>query len=624
MKRHQLLHLQLQQAKLLDQARPPSRIQWNRFIACVNQSYLEADQTRDQLEKTIALASQDIHMAYQNPDLDSHRQQLLAIARGISDPVFLIDEQGKYINIICNDSHPLYNKTDKLIGRSIHNCFPQQLAKQLHERIQHSLLMQSLTSIEYEINVSNDLRNFEARILPAHLQIDGLQTVVFSAIDITHLKKSSSSAPYPPDTDQLTELPNRSRYIKHINQLISLAQRNETQFALLHIDLNKFKDINNALGHAVGDHVLRTVSSRLVDTFRDIDIVARISGNEFGILLEHVSDIFYLANTAERCIKSIKQPILLDQQTAHIIPSIGIAVYPQDGLAYEDLLHAAEHAMFAAKTSESNDYAFYRPSLTHAAIERIQMEKDCREALNNNAFFLHYQPQVDARSGHIVAVEALIRWRHKKHGMIAPEKFIPLAERIGLISQLGNWVLDKSCWQLRQWIDQGVAKIRMAVNVSALEFCQQAYPNIVAQTLRKYDIEPALIELEITENAFQSSEQSKKTLCELKKLGVIITIDDFGTGYSCLDSLAELPLDQLKIDRQFVKNSLEENKHAIIIGTVITMAKALKLSVVAEGVETVDHVQYLTGLRCDIFQGFYFGKPVEPQLIPSLIKRSYD
>lgn len=484
--------------------------------------------------------------------------------------------------------------------------------------------MQSLTTIEYEINVSNDLRNFEARILPAHLQIDGLQTVVFSAIDITHLKESSHSAYARSNTDQLTELPNRNRYIQRISQLIHLAKRNETQFALLHIDLNKFKDINDALGHSFGDHVLRTVSSRLVNTLRDIDVVARISGNEFGILLEHVSDVFYLANTAERCIQSIKQPILLEQQTAHITPSIGIAVYPQDGLTYEGLLHAAEHAMFSAKTNASNDYAFYRPNLTTAAIERIQMEKDCREALNNNEFFLHYQPQIDARSGRIVAVEALIRWQHKEHGMISPEKFIPLAERIGLISQLGNWVLDKSCWQLRQWIDQGVEKVRMAVNVSALEFAQQTYPNIVAQTLLKYDIDPSLIELEITENAFQSSEQSKQTLHKLKKLGVSIIIDDFGTGYSCLDSLAELPLDQLKIDRQFVKNSLDENKHAIIIGTVITMAKALKLSVVAEGVETVDHVQYLTGLQCDIFQGFYFYSPVEPQLIPSLIKQSHD
>lgn len=326
---------------------------------------------------------------------------------------------------------------------------------------------------------------------------------------------------------------------------------------------------------------------------------------------------------AEKCLKAITRPLTLAERELRPRASIGITIFPEDGQNREQLLQAADSAMYAAKSSGKHRYAFYTPELTAKAEERLLLEHDLRKSIGTDEFELYYQPQIALNSGRMVGVEALIRWHHPEHGLIPPDQFIDVAERIGLISKLGEWVILTACKQIVAWRLLGLPPLRMAVNISGSHFQERGFVDATQQVLAETGVEPEALELEITEGVIQHTDQTIATFKRLKALGINIAIDDFGTGYSCLSSLKQLPIDYLKVDSSFLHGLLENADDSIIIATIIGMGHALGLSVVAEGVEREDQVKYLYGIGCDLVQGYYFSKPVTADQIPELAVKNF-
>ncbi len=365
------------------------------------------------------------------------------------------------------------------------------------------------------------------------------------------------------------------------------------------------------------------VAARLQGILRDIDFSARLGGDEFCVLLEDIGNGYSTAGVARKCLNVIAEPVVIAGRELQPRASIGITLFPDDGQDPETLLQNADSAMYAAKQAGSHRFAFYTPQLTIDAERRMTLEHELRRSIKLGEFVLHYQPQIALSTGRLVSVEALVRWQHPQRGLIAPGEFIEVAERIGLIEELGEWVLHTACEQARRWNESSAEPIRVAVNISSLHFREGRIVDSVAATLEETGIAPGLLEIEVTESTIQTSEDIIDTFERLRELGVHIAIDDFGTGYSCLDSLRQLPIDTLKVDRHFTRDLLENTGNSAIVGTIIGMGRAMNLGVVAEGVETVEQVQYLHALGCDMAQGYFFSRPVPAEEIAGILTRSF-
>ncbi len=424
-------------------------------------------------------------------------------------------------------------------------------------------------------------------------------------------------------TDTLTGLASRSYFYKHIEDIIKAAQRSEERFAILFLDLDGFKDINDSMGHDIGDELLKIIAHRLEKILRHSDFVARLSGDEFCILVDNVNQQYGAADAAERCLQEINQPVLLGTKSIRPRCSIGIAHYPGDGDDLQTLLKAADSAMYAAKESGKHRYAFYQPELTRQAEQRLRIEEELRLAIEQQQMELHYQPKVALSSGRLVGVEALVRWRHPQLGLVPPTDFISIAERIGLIKPLGNWVLQTACHQAMQWQKQGLPEFHMAVNISPLHFGDPELLDSVSQVLQETGLAAELLELEITESVMQTTGSNFKMFEQLRSMGIRIAIDDFGTGYSSLASLKYLPIDCLKIDRLFITDMLGKEGSSVLVDSIVNMAHALDYVVVAEGVELEEEAAILEGIGCDMIQGYLFSKPVPPEEIPALAQTQF-
>ncbi len=452
----------------------------------------------------------------------------------------------------------------------------------------------------------------------------GTSNVVLGTVqDITQQRATERRIRELAYTDKLTGLASRAYFYKHTEDIIRAARRRHERFALLYLDLDGFKDINDSLGHDMGDELLRTVSQRLQSSLRDTDFIARLSGDEFCILVDNVRDQYDAAEVAERCLDETNRPVWLGKQQVRARCSIGIAYYPEDGTDLQSLLKAADSAMYAAKEEGRHRYAFYRPELTQRVERRLQIEQELRLAIERDELILHYQPQVELSSGRLAGVEALVRWKHPDMGLIPPGEFIAVAERIGIISSLGEWVLNKACEQLSRWLAMGLPELRMAVNISPLHFRNPALLDTVTRVLETTGIPPELLELEVTESVVQTTGNDFEMFERLRELGVKIAIDDFGTGYSSLASLRALPIDCLKIDRLFISDMLDDGRAAVLLGTIVNVAHALGHVVVAEGVEEVAQLQVLQGIECDIVQGFFFSRPVPAKALPEIVRDGF-
>ncbi|MHB8347687.1 MAG: putative bifunctional diguanylate cyclase/phosphodiesterase [Acidiferrobacterales bacterium] len=424
------------------------------------------------------------------------------------------------------------------------------------------------------------------------------------------VRASKDKLDYLAHHDALTDLPNRILLHDRLGQAIELASRQGRQLAILFLDLDQFKHINDSLGHAVGDKLLQSVTQRLVGCIRHSDTVSRQGGDEFVLLLPYIDHAEDAALSARKIIAALAPPHHIDHNNLHISASIGISIYPNDGRDAETLLKSADTAMFHAKESGRDNYKFFEQEMTAQAVRRQAIEAGLRRALAQQEFLLHYQPIINLRNGAIVGVETLIRWQHPEHGLLSPAQFVSIAEDCGLILPIGRWVLREACHQARAWQDAGLPPIAIAVNTSALEFQSSDFLKSVRATIEETRLEPRYLTLELTESTLmQDAESTNALLHVLSDLGIKLVVDDFGTGYSSLSYLSKFPIDTLKIDQSFISRMTSSQNDASIVRAVISMGKNLKQRVLAEGIETSEQCAFLVAQQCDEGQGDYFSHP---------------
>ena len=446
---------------------------------------------------------------------------------------------------------------------------------------------------------------------PIHNRTGGITGSVIVFHDVSTARALAEEILHASQHDSLTGLPNRLLLNDRLGQAIALAKRHKGHIAVLFLDLDGFKHVNDSLGHLIGDKLLQSVAERLQQHVRTPDSVSRQGGDEFVLLLQEVEKQEDAAITVRRVLKAISEPHLIDQHELSITTSVGISMYPDDGLDAETLLKNADTAMYQAKQSGRQCFRFFKPAMNVRAVERQSIEEDLRHALERKEFTLHYQPKIHVATGIITGIEALLRWTHPTRGNVPPLSFIRIAEDSGLILPIGAWVLREACTQARTWIDQGLPPATMAVNVSAVQFRDEHFLESIFATLSETGLDPACLELELTESVLmEQPELAASTLKALRDNGVVVSVDDFGTGYSSLSYLKKLPLDILKIDQSFVRQLSENPDDAAIAVAIISMGQSLNLRIIAEGVETAEDLEFLKAHGCDEAQGYYFSRPV--------------
>lgn len=419
-------------------------------------------------------------------------------------------------------------------------------------------------------------------------------------------------------TDELTGLANRAAFSQHLAEITKTSARHNRRFGLLYIDLDNFKAVNDSLGHAAGDLLLKTIAKRLVNTCREIDFIARLGGDEFCILIEEVDDD-YAANVARRCLDAIAQPIEMYSRKLTPACSIGIAYYPDDGKDLSELLKAGDTSLYTAKENGKNQYAFYKAELTQQAEYRFHVEQNLREAIEKQQLSLVYQPQIEVNTGEIFGFEALSRWHHPELGQIPPIDFIATAEKIGMIKPLTEWVLRTACGQLIAWKKEGFHSLHMAVNISPSLFLDKEFASLIKRIIEDVGIAPSELELEVTESVVQTDPRNLSIFQDLKDLGVLLAIDDFGKGYSSFASLKHLKVDCLKIDKYFVDDMLVDNQALTLISSMIEMGHKLGYGIIAEGVEKPEQLNILRNLGCEKVQGYLFSTPANTDTISKLL-----
>jgi diguanylate cyclase (GGDEF)-like protein len=429
--------------------------------------------------------------------------------------------------------------------------------------------------------------------------------------DVTTARALSLRMAYLAQHDGLTDLPNRALLQDRLNQAITLAGRRKRKLALLFLDMDRFKSTNDSLGHSAGDRLLKSVAQRLLACVRSSDTVSRQGGDEFVILLPDIAHAEDASICADKMLQAIATPHAIDKHDLHVTGSIGIATYPDDGGDAETLLRNADFAMYHAKGIGRNNVQFFKAEMNTRAVERHTVEDGLRYALDREEFELNYQSKIDLKTGALLGVEALVRWRHRERGLVLPRQFIPVAEECGLIVEIGRWVLREACRQARAWQDAGLPEIPIAINVSAVELRAKDFIAGVRAILADTGMDPQLLEFELTETfLIEGASTTAAVLQDLKDMGLRIALDDFGTGYSSLSFLRRYPIDTVKIDRSFIRNVTTNADDASIVCAVIAMGESLHLSVVAEGIETREQLSFLRQRGCPVGQGFHFGRPV--------------
>ncbi len=552
------------------------------------------------------------------------------------DIIYILDKDGHFTFLNDRIETLLGYESRELIGKH-YSILVHQKDMEIARYVFNERRVGDRASRNVELRLKfkddNSQRFFETRTLPIELSSMGIyqnednpkkKTYLGTygvARDITERKIAEDTINFQAYHDLLTNLPNRALLRDRLSLAISQAKREDELLAVMFLDLDRFKNINDSLGHVVGDELLQQVSTRLKSCIREGDTLARFGGDEFTLLLPKIArgkeDV---SGIAEKINQVLKDPFLVDDNELYVSASIGIAIYPRDGTDMDSLIKHADIAMYNVKDTGKNNYRFYSTDMTTPYFQNLSLETGIHKALENDEFHLMYQPQINIKTGEIVGVEALLRWDHPEHGLITPAEFIPFAEETGMIVEIGHWVLRNACAQLKSWRDIGLPEIRMSINMSARQLAEKSIVKLISGLLRDYAIPGHCFEIEITENTIMSDMDSViHKLKALSKKGVFIAIDDFGTGYSSLSYLHKLPIHTLKIDRAFIKEVNMKHTGNSIINTIVAMARGLNLNVIAEGVETQQQLDYLVEIGCSEAQGFLFGKPLTAEIITQLL-----
>jgi diguanylate cyclase (GGDEF)-like protein/PAS domain S-box-containing protein len=473
----------------------------------------------------------------------------------------------------------------------------------------------------YELRLMRrDGSHFDAIILGQPTTYRGRPASVGTVLDISRQKEAERRARELADFDALTGLPNRRMLRERIEHMLAVADREQTSLALIFLDLDHFKRINDSLGHSIGDELLCAVAERLSTVVRKVDTLARLGGDEFIFVMPGINAAA-AAEIARRLLEICALPFLVAGHELMMTPSLGIAICPQDGKDLETLLRNADTAMYKAKEIGRNGFQFYSSEMNTATLERLMLESSLRRALGEGELVLHYQPLVSLKTGRIIGAEALVRWQHPDLGLILPDRFIHVAEDTGLINPLGDWVLFEACRQAMAWQADGLPAITMAVNVAPVQFRQSGFVEAVAGALAASGLEPGLLELELTERTvMHDAEANLGTLSALDRMGVELALDDFGTGYSSLAYLKRFPVGKLKIDRSFIRDLETNADDRAIAATIVSMARGLLRTVLAEGVETTGQLALLRNMGCDLAQGFHFSRAVPPEEFAAMLR----
>ena len=447
--------------------------------------------------------------------------------------------------------------------------------------------------------------------------------VVLVFHDVSSTKRMAERMSYLAEHDFLTDLPNRLLLTDRITQALSIAKRKNSRVAILYLDIDHFKKVNDTLGHEVGDQLLMALSHKLKTCLRDMDTISRQGGDEFVVLLTEFDSPSTPANIANKLLEETSAAVQVGLHELNVSASIGIAMYPEDGTSPDALMRNADAAMYYAKSLGRNNYQFFTRQLSEKIAEQVELENSLFKAFNQHEFKLVYQPKVSLKTGEIVGAEALIRWHHPEKGLVSPDVFIPIAEDTGLIRLIGKWVLEEACKQNKRWQNKGLTAIPVAINVSPSELKRTNYLHQVSVALMHSGLDAQFLELEVTETvAIDSNEENIKDLFTLREMGVRLSIDDFGTGYSSLSYLKRLPVNNVKIDKSFVRDIKTDMNDAAIITAIIKMSHSLNFNVIAEGVETIEQLEFLKECGCDEIQGFYISRPLYPDDFAALLKEN--
>ncbi|GGE68530.1 bifunctional diguanylate cyclase/phosphodiesterase [Massilia psychrophila] len=556
--------------------------------------------------------------------LQRSEQRFRQLVSMSSDWYWEQDAQFRFVTISGGFGDDTQEDSQRYIGKTRWEVLPSLAETETGQA--HIALVgahQRFGNFEYQtVDINGDTRWYSATGEPffnEHAQFAGYRG---TTTDISARKLSERRIHHVAQHDVLTGLPNRSLLQDRLSQAIAYSTRCNHPVWVMLIDLDRFKFVNDSMGHKAGDVLLVTVAARLRSALRDTDTVARLSGDEFVVILTEHEDQKLSVDVVQRLMDSVAQPVILGSKEFFVTCSIGVAVYPLDGAPADSLIEHADIAMYRAKKLGRDNFQFYTPAMNEEAMERVRIESALRCALERDEFVLHYQPQVDLASGEIVGMEALIRWQHPEMGMVAPDRFIGVAEETGLIVQIGAWVMREACRQNRAWHDAGLARLRVAVNLSARQFGATNLVADIRAVLAETGLAPGCLEIELTESLFMSDVSlAVELLHAMKALGVKLSIDDFGTGYSSLSYLSRFPIDVLKIDRSFVAAIARDSNDAAIVASIIALAHNLKLSVIAEGVETAEQLDYLRRRGCDQMQGYFFSRPLPAAEFEQLLRK---
>lgn len=622
---HKILERLLKRYKVaLDS--PPDLENWKAFLAHIDRTYAQADQDRYLMERSLAISSREMQELY-----DTERKEAeaaLKVSEGkyrmlfdnALDSIFVIDaETRKILDVNQIAADRLGYTREELLELTIDDLNPASETADRDELLGKIHKAGSLTFERTHIHKDGSLIPVE--VSTSIHEHDG--RAVFQSIvrDITARKEAEEKLRTLATHDPLTGLSNRTLFNDRISHAIDIASRKSEMLAVFFIDLDDFKSINDAFGHKQGDRLLQTIAERLSASVRKSDTVARIGGDEFAILLEGIQKEKDVAQVVETVIKAISEPYTLQNSETFITGSVGISVFPKDGETPDSLIQNADRAMYSSKEDGKNTYQYFSPAMTTQALERLELGNQLRIAIEEQKLVLHYQPQIDSRTGEVIGVEALLRWPHPERGLLHPDQFIPIAILSGLIVPLTDWVLQSAARQIGDWRAKGIDGPRLALNLSARDVKQPNLADKIAMALETMGTPPDMLELELSEKIiFQQLDASLGNLQELREAGVRLAIDDFGTGYSTLSDLADFPFDTLKIHQHFATRIALSAKHAAIVKGITTISKNLGVDVIVEGVENEQQLSFYEKLECYHIQGWVFGEAKAAEDLEPILK----